>query len=78
MKLDHVRTPLLVAQRVEAKDLQTVVLIAGHVQGDVKTLFTPLTALAAGAGFAVTLFTFKSLVTNVARLLAQRKKTKRK
>jgi hypothetical protein len=78
MKLEKVNSPLLVAQRVEAKELQTAVLIAGQVQGNVKTLLTPLTALAAGAGFAITLLAFRSLVTNVIRLSGQRPKTKRK
>ena len=78
MKLDQVNTPLLIAQQVEAKELQTVVLLAGHVHGNVKAILTPLTALAAGAGFAITLFAFKSLLTNVARLSEQRKKTKHK
>lgn len=78
MKLEQVNTPLLIAQQVEAKEVQTVVLIAGQVQGNVKTLFTPLTALVAGAGFAMSLFAFKTLATNIVRLSAQRKKTKHK
>lgn len=78
MKLEKVNTPLLIAQRVEAKELQTVALIAGQVQGNVKTLLTPLTALAAGAGFAITLLAFRSLATNMGRLAGQRQKIKRK
>ncbi len=78
MKLEHVNTPFVVAMTVEAKELQTVALIAGRVQGNVKTVFTPLTALAAGAGFAMTLLAFKSLVANIVRLSAQRQTKKRK
>lgn len=76
MKLDHVNTPLLIAQQVEAKELQTVVLIAGQVRGNIKTIFTPLTALAAGAGFALTLMAVKGLFTNFVRLSAQRQTKK--
>jgi hypothetical protein len=78
MKLDQVNTPLLVAQKVEAKELQTVVLIAGQVRGQVKAVFTPLTALAAGAGFALTYLAAKSLMANLVQLSVQRQAKKRK
>ncbi|CAN5681521.1 hypothetical protein BH10CHL1_BH10CHL1_36040 [soil metagenome] len=78
VKLERVNTPLLVAATVEAKELQTIALIAGRVQGNVKTVFTPLTALAAGAGFALTLLAFKNLVANIVRLSAQRQAKKHK
>jgi len=76
MKLDQVSTPLLVAQQVEAKELQTVVLLAGQVRGQVKAVLTPLTALAVGAGFALTYLAAKGVFTNFVQLSAQRQTKK--
>lgn len=56
---------LLASSRVKAKELQTVLLVAGRIDGDVKALFTPLTALALGAGFG--------LITLIAGSLAKRR-----
>ncbi|MEZ4863367.1 MAG: hypothetical protein R3C14_18765 [Caldilineaceae bacterium] len=55
-------TPVVVAQNVHAKDLQTVALFATRVEGNVQTVLTPLMALAMGAGFAVTLFTLQKVL----------------
>lgn len=67
MKLDQTHPPLVVAGRVQAQNIQTVVLLAGRVEGNVKAVFTPLTALAAGAGFALAFAAIKGIVTTVVR-----------
>jgi hypothetical protein len=46
---------LLAGGQVRAEGVRTVVLIGGRVDGEVTTVLTPLTALLAGAGFALTL-----------------------
>jgi hypothetical protein len=48
-------TPLVVASRVEAKEVRTVLLVAGKVQGNVQTVFTLWSALAAGFGLGAAL-----------------------
>ena len=67
MKLDQTHPPLVVAGRVQAQNIQTVVLLAGRVEGNVKAVFTPMTALAAGAGFALAFAAIKGIVTTVVR-----------
>jgi vacuolar-type H+-ATPase subunit B/Vma2 len=47
-----------VSKIVEADELQSVLVVASRVDGDVETVFTPLTALAAGAGLALGLVLF--------------------
>jgi hypothetical protein len=46
---------LVAAGRVRAEGVRTVVLLGGRIEGEVTTVLTPLTALLAGAGFALTL-----------------------
>jgi hypothetical protein len=55
-RLQDVATPLLVGRNITAKEVRAVGIFAGNIQGDVKTIFTPVTALLAGAGFALTFF----------------------
>lgn len=60
--LEDVTTPLIVAQNVRADEVQTFALIAAHVEGNVRALLTPLTAVAMGVGFAATLLLGKALL----------------
>jgi len=46
---------LLVAGRVQAEQVRTLAVIGAHIEGDVQSVLTPLTAVLAGAGFALTL-----------------------
>jgi hypothetical protein len=66
MTLKEANTALLFAGHVQAKESRAFALIAGHLEGNVKAVFTPLTALAAGAGFGLALSLAKHLL---ARLL---------
>ncbi|MCB0185964.1 MAG: hypothetical protein KDE31_16960, partial [Caldilineaceae bacterium] len=66
--MEDVTTPMLVAQNIRANDVQTVALLAGHVEGNVRALLTPLTALAMGVGFASTLLLAKALLPKVLRV----------
>ena len=46
---------------VEAREVSSGLLVAGKVEGDVKTLLTPLTALLVGAGFGLVVMFMLSL-----------------
>jgi hypothetical protein len=61
--LNNSTTGVVVSRNVKASDVRSMMLIAGKVDGDVETVFTPLTALAAGAGLAFGLVSITSLFT---------------
>ena len=65
--LEDVTNSLLIAQRVRAKEVRSVLMVAGRVEGNVRTLLTPLTGLAAGAGFAMALVAARFLMKKVRR-----------
>jgi hypothetical protein len=67
MKLDQTHPPIVMAGRIQAPNVQTVVLLAGRVEGNVKAVFTPMTALAAGAGFALVFAAIKGIAATVMR-----------
>lgn len=46
---------VLVGQTIQADSVRSVLVVAARVDGSVKPVLTPLSALAAGAGFAATL-----------------------
>jgi hypothetical protein len=52
-----------VAKSIEAEDTRTLMMFAARVNGQVESVFTPLTALAAGAGFAVGLVVMARTLT---------------
>ena len=52
-----------VARAVEADDVRSLMVVAARVNGEVHSVFTPLTALAAGAGLAFGLVLFARTVT---------------
>ena len=54
---------LLASGRVKAKELRTGLLVAGKVEGEVKTVLSPLSALAMGAGFGLVVMLLRSMVT---------------
>jgi hypothetical protein len=54
---------VLVSGRVKAKELCTWLVVAGKVEGDVKTLLSPLSALAMGAGFGLVVMVLRKLAT---------------
>ncbi len=53
----------LATGRLKAEELCTWLVVAGKVEGNVKTTLSPLSALALGAGFGVAVMLFRSLVT---------------
>ena len=59
---------VLMAKRIEATDVRSLLLVAPKVKGSVETVFTPLTAFAAGAGLA---FGVGLLITTIARIIAR-------
>ena len=61
-------TSVVVAQHLDADHVQAAFVAAVQVNGTVKAFFTPLTAFAAGAGFATTLWVLRRLA---ARLLTR-------
>lgn len=64
-KLADLTNSIMVAQHVEAQNMRTFALFAGRVDGEVKTVLTPVTALAAGAGFAVALWLIRQLFSRL-------------
>ena len=52
---------VLASCEVQAKELRTGLLVASKVEGNVKTILTPLTALAIGAGFGLATLLLRSL-----------------
>ena len=53
----------LASGRLKAEELCTWLVVAGNVEGNVKTTFTPLSALAMGAGFGLVVILLRSLFT---------------
>jgi hypothetical protein len=65
LSLRNTTSSVLVAQEVEADSLRSVVILTPKVNGNVKTVFTPVTALAAGAGFAAGLWVLRRLAAGL-------------
>ena len=63
---------VLVANQVDAEDVRAVAIFALRLNGDAKTVFTPMVAFAAGAGFAAATFVLRRLA---ARLFSRNAKT---
>lgn len=61
MSLQNVNSSILAAGDVDATEIRTVALFAQHVNGDVKTVVTPLTAILIGAGFGLAMFVLKRI-----------------
>jgi hypothetical protein len=71
--LADVNSSLVVAQKLDAKDVRTVFLAGGDIRGEVRSVFTPLSAAALGAGFALAWWLLRSLVGKVGRARARRR-----
>lgn len=71
--LSDVTSSLIVAQKVDAADVRTVFLAGGDIRGEVRSVFTPLSAAALGAGFALAWWLLRSLVGMVERSRARRR-----
>ncbi len=51
----------LATGRLKAEELCTWLVVAGKVEGNVKTTFSPLSALAMGAGFGLAVMIFRTI-----------------
>jgi hypothetical protein len=60
-KLDDVTTSVVAAKRVSAHNIRAFAIFTAELDGDAKSVLTPVTALAAGAGFALTLLLFRGI-----------------
>ena len=76
--LSHVNSSLIVAQRVDAKDVRAVFVVGGGIRGDVRSVFTPLSAAALGAGFAIVLRLLQLAVARKGRPGARSRSAKAK
>ncbi len=65
VNLDDVTTSLVAAKRVSARNIRAFAIVAAELDGDAKSVLTPVTALAAGAGFALTLVILRSMASAV-------------
>jgi hypothetical protein len=65
LKVQKVTSTLLLGRRVEASETRSILLLALQVRGSVKTILTPLTAFAAGAGFATVFFLLRFIVSKL-------------
>ena len=61
VSLNEAGTPLVMAGQVKAGSVRAVVLLAGKVQGNVRTVFSLWTALAAGLGAGVAFYGLRAL-----------------
>lgn len=50
---------IVLAKTVNLKNCTSVLLVAGRVEGDGKSVLTPITALAIGAGFGIAVYLLK-------------------
>jgi hypothetical protein len=55
----------LIAQHVQAEELQTLALFAWRVDGNVRAVLTPVAAFAMGAGFVAMLFLIRKVLPKV-------------
>lgn len=62
---ESVSTIGLVAQDVQADDIFSVILLAGRVDGKVRAVFTPVTALAMGVGLGFAFFITKRILGRI-------------
>ncbi len=69
---EAVEAGLLAAKRVESRELRAGLLLAVQVQGDVRTVLSPLTAAAIGAGFATAWVLLNITRKAIGRRLAQK------
>jgi hypothetical protein len=67
LTLNEAGAPLVVAGQVKAETVRTVVMLAGQVQGNVQTVFSLWTALAAGVGAGVAFFGLRALSRRAAK-----------
>jgi hypothetical protein len=63
VSLDDVNASVVAAKRVDAQNVRAFAIFAAELDGDAKSVLTPATALAAGAGFALSLFVIRSMVS---------------
>ncbi|HXF60039.1 MAG TPA: hypothetical protein VNK95_00400, partial [Caldilineaceae bacterium] len=61
LSLNEAGAPLVMAGQVKAGTVRTAVMLAGQVQGNVRTVFTLWTALAAGIGAGVAFYGLRAL-----------------
>ena len=61
LKVEESNGSFILAREVEARDVRAFAVFTSRVQGDVSAVFTPVTALAAGAGFAAALWLLRQI-----------------
>lgn len=59
--LSDVNSSLVVAQKLEATNVRAFFLAGGDIRGEVRSVLTPLSAAALGAGFALAWWLLRSL-----------------
>ena len=64
-KLDDVTTSVVAAKRVSARDIRAFAIFTAQLDGDAKSVLTPATALAVGAGCALTLLLFRGIGSTI-------------
>jgi hypothetical protein len=73
ISLQDTTASVVAARQVEADSLRTAIILTTRVNGDVKTVFTPVTALAAGFGFAAGLWALRRVATALNPLARRRR-----
>lgn len=64
-KLDDVTTSLVAARQVNGNNIRAFAIFTGELNGDARSVLTPATALAAGAGFALTMLFLRGLANRL-------------
>lgn len=74
-ELHDVMTSVLAARRVDAHQVRAFAVFSPDLRGDVEAVLTPKTALAVGAGFAITLFLLRRVLSGLGSLIFRRQRS---
>ena len=65
--LDESTNTVIIAKTANVKNSTSVLLIAGRIEGDVKSILTPVSALAIGAGIGVMVYLLKNIFSKIGK-----------
>ena len=72
--LHDVTVSVVAARRIDAQQVRAFAVFTPDLRGDVEAILTPITALIAGAGFAVTMFLLKNVLAGLGSLIFRRRR----
>ncbi|MEZ4708033.1 MAG: hypothetical protein R3A44_12545 [Caldilineaceae bacterium] len=69
--LDESTNTVTIAKTAKVQNSTSVLLIAGRVEGDVKSVLTPMSAFAVGAGLGVMFYLLKSILSKISKSVSR-------